>query len=177
VARLKGSNAAIAFARLRPVTAEVQLDFTRVSELAFPFRIPGGLVEVLGSGCCPPHAGLIDRRRLPDGLLRFDSALPLNEHRDLFMRICACAAADFSVPCDAVGEQQSGVDGFALSQPVSRSSELEEQAAVDIEMRRWLMRVGPEAQRALERPAFDPMLTIRDLIDQSTGSGQGVNLR
>ena len=166
VARLQATDAAIAFACLRPVTDDVQVDFVRVSALASPPAVVGGLRDLLGDGFCPPHSALIDRQRLPPGVLRFDEALPLEAHRDLFMRICACAPADFGALSDTVGEQQWGGDGLAAERPMADRPDVREQAAVGIELRRLLTRVGPDAQRTLGNLAFDPTLTIRGLVDR-----------
>lgn len=170
LARLKTTRAAIAFASVRTVRADVHADFVYVSSHPKPPFAGRGLLDLMRGNFCPIHSYLIDRARLPDGVLRFDTSLVWEEDYDLLLRICACKPADFQALHHVIGDYYFKTDGsnsIWTDDVLSESKKIAyEQVAARIEMRRRLTRVSLEVQRALlDECEVDARLTLRGLLD------------
>lgn len=168
--RLKATQAAIAFASVQTVKAEICADFVHVSShTKAPFS-GRDLFDLVQSNFCPIHSYLIDRSRLPAGVLRFDTSLVWEEDYDLLLRICACRIADFHALSHVIGDYYFKTDGsnsIWTDDVLSESKKVAyEQVAARIEMRRRLTRVSLDVQRTfLNDHDVDPQLTLRGLID------------
>ena len=174
LSRLEITSAAIAFASVRTVKVDVYADFVDViGSVNAPFA-GSGLLDLMRGNFCPIHSYLIDRTRLPDEILAFDTALVWEEDYDLLLRICAYASADFEALGSFIGDYYFKTDGSnsVWTDDVLSESKISiyRQVAARIEMRRRLTRISADVQAGLgDRHAFDPELTIRGLLSRLDG--------
>jgi len=112
VARLRHSNAAIAFASVRPLNVEVlQEGFVRPIERRHVDFRGSGLKDLLCGNFCPIHSYLIRRSRLAPEELRFDRSLDVEEDYDLLLRLCAAHSSDFGALQTLIGDYCFKTDG------------------------------------------------------------------
>jgi hypothetical protein len=179
IERLKTTQAAIAFASVRTVKADVHADFVHVSSHPKAPFAGCDVVDLMQGNFCPIHSYLIDRSRLPANVLRFDTSLVWEEDYDLLLRICACKTGDFHSLSRVIGDYYFKTDGsnsIWTDDVLSESKKIAyEQVAGRIEMRRRLTRVSLEVQRTLlDEKDVDPQLTLRGLLDLRTCRRDGV---
>ena len=171
LARLVHTEAAIAFATVRTVKADIYSEFVRI---AGGFNAPfsgRNFIDLMRANFCPIHSYLIDRARLPPEVLSFDTSLVWEEDYDFLLRICACGIADFEALDHVIGDYYFKTDGSnsVWAHDVMSESKVAayEQVSARIEMRRLLTRISPEVQRSLDSDGqIDPLLTIRSLLDR-----------
>lgn len=105
VERLQYSEAAIAFASVRALDAELHTTFLHPTGLRQPApHSPDDVPELLAGASCPLHAHLIDRSKVPAAALRFDPLLHSEANRDLLLRICAHYPSDTAALGTQIGE-------------------------------------------------------------------------
>lgn len=168
VGRLRATGAAIAFATVRVVSADIYPEFTHVTRLVTPPFDGRTLRDLLRNNFCPIHSYVIDRHRVPE--LNFDTALAMEEDYDLLLRICAHYPADFAQVATQIGDYYYKTDG---SNTVPTEGGLTgarlaayERVAALIETRRRTTIMAPEVQRALGLLEPRHGLTIRAALDQ-----------
>lgn len=168
VGRLTEQDAAIAFASVQVMQVAVRRQFLY---MAGPFRPNfqgSGLLDLFRNNFCPIHSYVIDRHKLPPGMLHFDGSLTIEEDYDLLLRICAGFPSDFSLVGTHVGYyiyktdgsntvgMQNGLDGAKLA--------LYEQVQARIRSRRESTPVALPVQARLGLPQPRQGLSIHDLL-------------
>ncbi|MFM9922044.1 glycosyltransferase family 2 protein [Variovorax sp. H27-G14] len=170
LARLRASEAAIAFATVRTVKADVYDDFVRVSDhVEAPFS-GKGLLDLFKSNFCPIHSYLIDRKKIPPALLQFDTTLVWEEDYDLLLRICAYARSDFEALPHVIGDYFFKTDNSNSIWSDSTLSEGKlatyEKVSANIEVRRRTTCISGEVQKILFDATPRNQLTIREFLDE-----------
>lgn len=143
--RIATSGAAIAFASVRVVEADVhqEFDFVRVNSLRSTNFDGTGLADLLQRGnFCPIHSYLIDRSRLPLTMKWFDTTMTFEEDYDLLLRIGWSAPADFFLLGTFVGD-------YYYKSDASNSSSVGLQAKGPMHPKEAWMRARIEARRLL----------------------------
>lgn len=113
VERLRASGAAIAFASVRALDADVHNEGGFVQPTGVrdaEFNRPGQK-DIIAGNFCPLHSYLIDRYRVANEIIRFDPTLTLEEDYDLLLRICMGYPSDFSLLGTFVGDYVFKSDG------------------------------------------------------------------
>lgn len=167
VGRLREASAAIAFARTPavPVLVNGPLLLAQGRVAAFAGR---GLGELFRANFAPLHSWLLDRSRVPDGLLRMEPMLTREEDYDLLLRLCAALPSDFGGIDRLVGlysQKSDGSNSLPLWQPAAADG-LEAHARSFVEGRRRITVLAPAVQRALGLAVPQPGLTIRGWLDR-----------
>jgi len=107
VRRLQSTRAAIAFASVQVVNADVHSDagFVRPTGLRATNFVGTGSYDLLFRGnFCPIHSYLIDRSRIPETMSWFDTSMTFEEDYDLLLRICWTLPSDFELLRTPIGE-------------------------------------------------------------------------
>jgi glycosyltransferase involved in cell wall biosynthesis len=175
VPRLRATDAAIAFAAVRVVRAEVHSQFIRVAtEVKDPFGPGERLVDLFRGNFCPIHSFLLDRHRIDPEDLVFDPALTWEEDYDLLLRICAKYPSDFALIKTKVGEYYYKTDGSnsGAAEAIQNAAQRGAYARVSamIEARRRTTVVSPEVQSQHGVAPPEAGMTIRRFIDRVSGS-------
>jgi len=167
--RLHLGNAAIAFARTPVVKASLQGTFLHALDQSSPFT-GTGLADLFTANFCPIHSYVIDRSRMPDGLLRIEPSLTQEEDYDLLLRLCATVPSDFARLDSDIGLYFVKTDG---SNSFDRTGSLTADvlariadAAAFIEARRRLTLLAPDVQRSLGIDPPERGLTVRRWLDR-----------
>lgn len=168
--RLRVSEAAIAFASVRTVKADIYDDFVQVTDhVVAPFS-GRGLIDLFRANFCPIHSYLIDRSRLPADFLYFDTTLVWEEDYDLLLRICAYSQADFEALPKVIGDYffKTDASNSVWSDDRLSESQLATYACVSaqIEARRQTTCVGAAVQSGLSSGKPRAQLTIRQCLDE-----------
>jgi hypothetical protein len=112
ISRLQETNAAVAFASVRVVLAEVYPQFIRIlTERREPFGPGKCLADLFRSNFCPIHSFVMDRHQISLDDLFFDPHLTREEDYDLLLRICAKYPSDFGLLNVKVGDYFYKTDG------------------------------------------------------------------
>ncbi|MFL1463184.1 glycosyltransferase family 2 protein [Roseococcus sp. DSY-14] len=170
IGRLRASGAAIAFGRTPAVPTLVSGPLLLAQGRRQPFT-GRSLGELFRANFAPLHSWLLDRARLPEGLLRLEPMLTREEDYDLLLRVCAAAPADFSGIEHAVGlyvQKSDGTNTLPLD-ATAEVDDLEEEARIFVEGRRRITLLAPAVQRALGLAEPEPGLTIRAWLDRQDG--------
>jgi len=167
-ARLAATGAGIAFARTPNMVADMYPAFLHGRSQANPY--PGRWVgDLFFSNFCPPHSYAIDRTRVPENCLRFESMLTIEEDYEFLIRVCAAAIADFGLLDTEVGLRIIKTDGsntYASAGP--KTAEVLRCAAIAqgfVEARRQVTVIAPEVQHCLGMADYVPGLTVRQWLD------------
>jgi len=170
VSRLQATGAAIAFATVRVVSADVYPQFVRVaSEVKNPFGAGESLPDLFRGNFCPIHSFLLDRHAIDPEDLFFDTRLNWEEDYDFLLRICAKYPSDFGMIKTRIGEYYYKTDG-SNSIPVDGLTTAAQRSAYSavsalIEARRRTTIVSPEVQKRIGIMPARPGMTIRDFLD------------
>ncbi len=172
VGRMLESGAAIGFASVRILHAEVFERFQRVHTVV-PMPFSGRtLLDLFRSNFCPIHSYVIDRQQVSPDVLRFDATLSWEEDYDLLLRICARYRSDFSLVGTHIGDYLYKSDG---SNTVPTGELSPERAARYAEVQRHIeavrcsTEVSLDVQRALGLSHPTPGLTIRGALSAASG--------
>lgn len=111
VSKLRESRAAIAFASVQVMQAELRAHLFRVVGTKVPPYSGTGLADLFENNFCPIHSYVIDRSLVPAEILHFDSTLTIEEDYDLLLRICAQCPSDFSLVGTEIGYYFYKTDG------------------------------------------------------------------
>lgn len=167
--RLQSTGAAIAFASVRVMNADVFAQFIRISrQVKAPFE-GEGLKDLFRANFCPIHSYLIDRSVVSPDILSFDTILTWEEDYDLLLRICSTYRSDFQALKKIIGDYYFKTDG-SNSVPTDgilsekRLAEYERVTAL-IEVRRRTTLVAPEVQALLGFNRPTPGMTIRGVLN------------
>lgn len=174
VSQLQGTGAAIAFASVRVVLADVFPGFLHIEkEMPVPFGLGDNLRDLFDANFCPIHSFLIDRQQVDEVDLMFDSALNWEEDYDLLLRICAKYRSSFALIATRVGDYYfkkdasnstpfNGLHTAGLRQAYDRVSTM-------IEARRRTTHVSPMVQAEFGLHPVSPDMTIRDFMSRVPG--------
>lgn len=167
-AQIRKTQAAIAFATVRVVRAEVHAHFVQVKEVLTPPFSGDSLLDLFKSNFCPIHSYLLDRKAISEHLLHFDETLAHEEDYDFLLRICAGVLSDFELIKIPVGDYYYKTDG---SNTVPTESGLTgeklaeyERLQTIIEVRRRITLVSPVVQAALGLSPVQPNMSIRNVL-------------
>ena len=168
VKNLQSTNAAIAFASVRPLKVDMFPQFVRSVQLAdAPFQ-GEKLQDLFRANFCPIHSYLIDRSIVSSNILRFDTSLTWEEDYDLLLKICASYPSDFSALGKIIGDYYFKTDGSnstATEQSLSTERNLEyKKVAALIEARRRVTHIAPAVQRQLGFSGVESTMSIRDAL-------------
>lgn len=111
VSKLRERKAAIAFASVQVMRTEVHDHFFYMLGPQVPPYKGHDLTDLFESNFCPIHSYVIDRTLVPGDVLRFDSALMIEEDYDLLLKICARFPSDFSLVGTHIGYYIYKTDG------------------------------------------------------------------
>jgi hypothetical protein len=168
--QLRLSEAAIAFATVRVVHVDVYPQFLRIDkDVKNPFGSGERLRDLFDRNFCPIHSFLIDRQKIANEDLIFDSALTWEEDYDLLLRICAKYRSDFKLIRLPVGDYYYKRDG-SNSVPFNG---LQSQTQIDaydrittmMEARRRTTLISAEVQAEQGLVPVQPSMTIRNFMD------------
>lgn len=168
-ARLRESDAAIAFAAVRAMILEPYDQFLLTLREHVPPFSGSNLLDLFRSNFCPVHSYLIDRLQVPSDILFFDSQLSIEEDYDLLLRICARFRADFSLIKMQIGDYYYKTDGsntvaVAGGTSNSRMTYHEQVVIPAIEMRRQTTKVATTVLESLGLRDKSDQMTIRELL-------------
>jgi hypothetical protein len=165
--RIQSTGAAISFAGVRHVEANVHPYFIEIKRAIKPMQSQG-LSDLLFVGnFCPIHSYLIDKMKVSEEVLNFDTSLTWEEDYDLLLRICAQYPSDFKLIKKQIGDYYHKTDG-SNTLPMWGNSLTPAQAvryrsvSAKIESRRRTTLVAPAVQKALGLSEIRPEMTIRD---------------
>ncbi|RKK01423.1 glycosyltransferase [Pseudoroseomonas wenyumeiae] len=167
--RLRQSDAAIAFASVRVVRADVFPTFLYVREqVEKPFGPGDRLRDLFDGNFCPIHSFLIDRHKVQEADLIFDSTLTWEEDYDLLLRICAKYKSDFHLIGKVIGDYYYKTDA-SNSIPVNgihASDKLQayERVSIMIEARRRTTLVAESVQAEYGLVPTRSDMSIRDFM-------------
>lgn len=171
VERIRVTGAAITFATVRCVRANVYPQFIHVISQIDPEFRGENLRDLFQSNFCPVHSYLIDRHHVAKDIMVFDNTLTWEEDYDFLLKICATYPADFSLRKMAIGDYYFKTDGSNTvpTDGILSGSRLTDYERVSelIETRRRTTRVAPVVQKALGFAEPQPEMTIRDLISSA----------
>lgn len=167
-AQIRKTQAAIAFATVRVVRAEVHTHFVQVKEVITPPFSGESLFDLFISNFCPIHSYLLDREAIPKHLLRYDETLAHEEDYDLLLQICAEVPSDFELIKLPVGDYYYKTDG-SNTVPTEGGLTGEKLAEYErlqsiIEARRRMILVSPVVQATLGISPPRPNMSIRDVL-------------
>lgn len=163
VGRLEASGAAIAFARTPIVDIEENEGFHYVRGKNYVFE-GEGLADLFEGNFCPIHSYVMDRARIPAGLLRYEEGLIIEEDYELLLRLCAQVVPDFELLHTVIGFYV-----FKNNQSTTFSTENARKAEVAARMklarefvalRKGMTGLSREVQQLLGVADYDPRLTI-----------------
>lgn len=168
VRNLQSSDAAIAFASVRPLKVDMFSQFVRSVQLAdAPFH-GENLQDLFRANFCPIHSYLIDRAIVSANILRFDTSLTWEEDYDLLLKICANYPSDFSALGITIGDyyfKSDGSNSIATGQSLSAEKNAEyKKVTALIEARRLVTHLSPAVQRQLGFSIIDSSMNIRDAL-------------
>lgn len=109
--QLRHSDAAIAFASVRPLNADIHESFVRPTGKRQVIFRGSDLQDLMSGNFCPIHSYLIDRSRVQAQVLKLDSSLTLEEDYDLLLRICASHPSNFDALGIVIGDYYFKNDG------------------------------------------------------------------
>jgi hypothetical protein len=171
---LKASGAAIAFGRINVKHVNVYENFVFVDRKETPFK-GNDKIDLFRGNFCPIHSFVIDRSKVEPDDLYMDPNLTRNEDYDLLLRICAAYPASFRLKEKSVGDYYYKDDGSnTIETPSSFADEHHKTwatAAEFINLRRNIVIVSADVQKALGFEKPDPKMTIRNLLDRFDASG------
>lgn len=165
--RLQECDAAIAFAAVRVMRVQPYPDFVYLKEQIFP-RFGGlGVIDIFRSNCCALHGYVIDRERVLDGELFFDTGLSVEADYDLLLRICAKYETDFALARIVIGElwERGDINDGGIDRSMEAKLGFVESGLGPIERRRRITHVAEKLQQTLGVVAPSENLSIRDLLD------------
>lgn len=113
VERLCASGAAIAFASVRALDADIHTEGGFVQPTGVrdaDFNRPGRK-DIIAGDFRPLHSYLIDRSRVKREIVRFDPTFMLEEDYDLLLRICMASHSDFALLSTCIGDHMFESDG------------------------------------------------------------------
>lgn len=168
VKNIQSSDAAIAFASVRPLKVDMFPQFVRSAKLAVaPFK-GEKLQDLFRANFCPIHSYLIDRSKVSSAILRFDTSLVWEEDYDLLLKICANYQSDFAALGITIGDYYFKTDGsnsIATEQSLStQKNEEYKKVAALIEARRRVTYLSPAVQKQLGFIGVDPAMSIRNAL-------------
>jgi len=171
VNRLAATQAAIAFASVRVMNADVYRQFIHVrSQVTEPPFRGANLRDLFQANFCPIHSYLMDRSKIGTGGLKFDTNLTREEDYDMLLQVCSAHLSDFGMLGKVIGDYYYKADGSNSVphawQPLGRLSPEYEHVPAMIEARRRTTAVAPPVQQALGLAQYKPGLTIRDVLDR-----------
>jgi hypothetical protein len=165
--RLRDSHAAIAFASVRVVTAQVYKSFIRTANQLDLFK-GEGLDDLFRGNFCPLHSYLIDRSVVSPDILLCDTSLTMQEDYDFLLKICSTYSSDFKAIKKIIGDYYYKTDG-SNTVWVNNSPSEEQQLAYEsvcalIEERRrtTFLSAAVKAQLGIEVKA--PGISIQDVV-------------
>jgi hypothetical protein len=170
IERIIRTGAAIAFASVRLLNADIHDGFVyALCQMTPPFH-GENLQDLFTSNFCPIHSYLIDRSKIEGTVLSFDTVLTWEEDYDLLLKICAAYPSDFGALDKVIGDyyyKNDGSNTVPHSTPPSevRVTEYQRVTAL-VEVRRRTTFVVPSVQVALGFARSAPNLTIRGALDQ-----------
>jgi hypothetical protein len=169
VGRLKAAGAAIAFATVRVVSADVHQQFVRITKRVDPPFHGENLQDLFRANFAPIHSFLIDRSVVSSDVLSFDTQLTWEEDYDLLLKICAAYPSDFHAVDKIIGDYYFKTDG-SNSVPTNGEMSEERRLAYErvtalIEVRRGATLVAPGVQAQMGLRAYSPKMTIRGALD------------
>lgn len=170
VARLQATEAAIAFATVRVVVADIYPQFIRVaSELKNHFGTGNCLSDLFRSNFCPIHSFLLDRHKINPEDLQFDTALDWEEDYAFLLQICARYPSDFGLIATGVGEYYYKTDGsnsIPYGGMTAGQGAAYEMVLAEIEARRRTTIVSPSVQSRNGMVPLQPGISIRGFLDR-----------
>ncbi len=170
ITQLQTSGAGIAFARTPVVLTDVYPQFLHGLSQSHPF-VGQDLTDLFRSNFCPIHSFVIDRRALPDGTLRFEPQLTIEEDYEFLIRVCSAVPSDFTLANVDIGLYFYKNDD---SNTFTRGAELAPEVAARnsaarefVELRRKMTVLTPAVQATLgiERP--ERGLTVRAWLERA----------
>ncbi len=168
VASLRTTEAAVAFASVRVVVAEMYSQFIRVASELKDHFIGDGLIDLFRGNFCPIHSFLFDTHKINKKDLSFDPAMTWEEDYDLLLRICAKYPSTFGLVKTKIGEYYMKTDG-SNTIPLNgiKSTEMlntYEMVCAITETRRRMTIVAPRVQADLGIVQPQPDITIRRFL-------------
>ncbi|MCB4825212.1 glycosyltransferase [Roseicella aerolata] len=171
VARLRETDAAVAFATVRVVSADIHKLFIRVvSEMKEPFQRGDHVIDLFRSNFCPIHSFLVDRNKMSREELFFDTALTWEEDYDFLLRICARHRSDFGLISTRIGDYYFKNDGSnsiptdGIANPAQQNAYEKVCAAIETRRRTMLVSPGVQAENGIVPP--QPGMTIRSFLER-----------
>ncbi len=169
IGRLRASGAGIAFARTPVALTDLHEAFVCLHGQSHKYA-GHNLGDLLRSNFCPIHSFVIDRTLAPEGTLRFEPMLTIEEDYEFLIRLCAVVRADFTLANTDVGLYFFKTDG---SNTFPRLAEIPESvgeriaaARAFVEARKELTVLSPEVQRDLGMAQPVAGLTVRRWLDR-----------
>jgi hypothetical protein len=162
--QLEAGGAAIAFARTKVARVDVYPDFLHARGQDMPFA-GRGLADLFRANFCPLHSYVIDRARVPGGILHYEPMLTLDEDYEMLIRLCAVAPADFSLLDTDVGlyayktDASNSYDRYGALPPAVWARRRAAEAF--LAGRRAVTILAPDVQRALGLSEPVPGLTVQ----------------
>lgn len=157
VERLRASKAAIVFASVRAMNADVHTEGGFVQPVGMrdaEFNRPGPK-DIIAGNFCPLHSYVIDRTRIDGDVLRVDPTLKLEEDYDLLLRICMAYPSDFSLLGTFIGDYVFKSDGSNSTNvgmaPSGNRAALHEWARAQMQARRDLEHLGKRSTKRTDR--------------------------
>jgi hypothetical protein len=167
--QLAAGKAAIAFARTKVARHDVYPNFLHARGQEMPFS-GSGLKDLFRANFCPLHSYVIDRARVPAGILHYEPMLTLDEDYEMLIRLCAAAPADFTLLHTDIGlysyktDASNSYDRYGVLPPDVWARR--HAAEAFLAGRRAVTILVPEVQRDLGIADPLPGLTVRALLDQ-----------
>lgn len=170
VARLQAVDAAIAFATVRVLWADIYPQFVRMTSVEpNPFGRNRALLDLFRENFCPIHSFIVDKEKIETADLRFDPELFWEEDYEFLLRICSKYPSDFGLVNVKIGDYYYKTDG-SNTVNVARNSDI-----ARVHMYKWITAVIEVRRRTTyisDRIREDcgigaqKQMTIRDLLDQ-----------
>ena len=171
VARLRATQAGVAFGRIGVKLVDVFTDFLHVRASTDRF-VGDSLIDLFHRNFCPIHSFMVDRARVPMEELRFEPMLTLEEDYEFLLRVCARVRSDFALIETQIGEYYYKTDLSntigANTAPTPKILSNIQAAGSFNDFRRRLTVLSKEVQADLGLPEYQPDLTIRAFLDSLT---------
>jgi hypothetical protein len=172
--QIEASDAAIAFAAVRVVMADVYPQFLRVDhEVENRFGPGDRLRDLFDANFCPIHSFLIDRHKISAQDLIFDPTLKWEEDYDFLLRLCARYHSNFKLISTKIGDYYYKRDGSNSIPVTGLKSPLEIEAygkvRLIIESRRRTTLVSAKVQAEQGLSTYRSGMTIRDFMNAVPG--------
>ena len=169
IERLTIGGAAIAFGCTPVVTSEMHEGFLRAMEIGQPFE-GEGLGDLFAANFCPIHSYMMDRERIPPGLLRFEAALTIEEDYEFLLRLCSEVRSDFTlldVPVGLYFQKDDNSNTFAEA-TLARPEAVQRMAIARefVALRRRLCVLSRQVQAELGVDPHRAGMTVQDWLDQ-----------